>query len=327
MHASDQFQESVTEKLAAYPAPLDAIVLAGTDRNPKRLIANRNKAFLDMGGKVLVRYVIDALLEAKSIGHVYVVGPSQLLSEVLPVQSSRVTVVEQVGKMLTNTWAGINACEASYSTGEEYPMQDRPMLFISCDLPLISARAVDDFVAHCARVDAASGEPFSLLAGVAEEASLKAYYPQDDKPGIFRPYVHFNDSRLRLANIYVARPHSLSHQEFLQTGFSYRKAKDYRNVLSLARSFFGRTGGWHAAWLTLRLQLTLMAYKREGWLYRKMRSGNTVEKIERACGHILGGSVRIIVTPYGGLSLDVDDEEDYRVLNQRFRDWTAPGRE
>jgi molybdopterin-guanine dinucleotide biosynthesis protein A len=292
MHASDQFQESVTEKLAAYPAPLDAIVLAGTDRNPKRLIANRNKAFLDMGGKVLVRYVIDALLEAKSIGHVYVVGPSQLLSEVLPVQSSRVTVVEQVGKMLTNTWAGINACEASYSTGEEYPMQDRPMLFISCDLPLISARAVDDFVAHCARVDAASGEPFSLLAGVAEEASLKAYYPQDDKPGIFRPYVHFNDSRLRLANIYVARPHSL-----------------------------------HAAWLTLRLQLTLMAYKREGWLYRKMRSGNTVEKIERACGHILGGSVRIIVTPYGGLSLDVDDEEDYRVLNQRFRDWTAPGRE
>jgi hypothetical protein len=35
--------------------------------------------------------------------------------------------------------------------------------------------------------------------------------------------------------------------------------------------------------------------------------------------------VRIVTTPCGGLSLDVDDEEDYRVLDQRFSDWSALG--
>jgi len=39
----------------AYPFQLDAVVLAGTHRNPKRLIADRNKAFLEVGGKKLVR--------------------------------------------------------------------------------------------------------------------------------------------------------------------------------------------------------------------------------------------------------------------------------
>jgi hypothetical protein len=36
---------------------------------------------------------------------------------------------------------------------------------------------------------------------------------------------------------------------------------------------------------------------------------------------VLGGSIKVVITPYGGLSLDADNEEDFRVLNQRFGDW------
>jgi hypothetical protein len=234
---------------------------------------------------------------------------------------ARITVVEQVGKMLANTWAAIRACEASYSAEHDAPADERPMLFISCDLPLISPEAVDDFVARCAQEDSSSEKPYSMLVGVAEETSLTPFYPEGEKPGIIRPYVHLSSERVRW-RIFTGRPtQRLSHQEFLQTGFSYRKAKDWRNVVSLARSFFGHSGGWRAAWLTLRLQATLMAARREGWLYWRLRRGHAVEKIERACGDILGGSVRIVTTPYGGLSLDVDDEEDYLVLGQRFNDW------
>ena len=43
---------------AAYPDPLDAIVLAGSDENPKRKIQGQNKAFLDIGGTTLVRRVV-----------------------------------------------------------------------------------------------------------------------------------------------------------------------------------------------------------------------------------------------------------------------------
>jgi hypothetical protein len=117
----------------------------------------------------------------------------------------------------------------------------------------------------------------------------------------------------------------LSHQEFLQTGFSYRKAKDWRNVLSLVWSFFRQAGGWKAAWLTLRLQATLMASRHQGSLYQRLRRGNTPERVERATGTVLGGSIRIVITPYGGLSLDVDEEEDYRILDQHYADWSAIG--
>jgi molybdopterin-guanine dinucleotide biosynthesis protein A len=307
---------------ASYPAPLDAIVLAGTDSNPRRLIAGRNKAFLELGGQGLVRRVVDALLAASSVGHVYLVGPKERLEQVLPVPSADITIVDQVGKMLVNTWAAIHACEANY-TDQDAPPQERPLLFISCDLPLITAAAVDDFVGRCAQQDLLGGNPYALHVGVAEQEAVKPFYPQGGKPGIIRPYVHLSSARLRLANIYVGRPHRLSRQEFLQTGFSYRKAKDWRNVVSLARSFFSQSGGWHAAWLTLRLQATLMASRRPGWLYEKLRSGNTPARIERACSDVLGGSVRLVATPFGGLSLDVDEEEDYRVFRQRFDDWSG----
>ncbi len=307
----------------AWLSPLDAIVLSGTDSNPKRMVQGRNKAFLEVGGEVLVRRVAEALLSASSIGLVFVVGPAEPLRKALDGLSDQVVIVDQVGKMLANTWAAIHASEARCLTGENGVDPERPLLIISCDLPLISPKAVDDFVARCAWAENAAQTRFSLFGGVAEEASLRRYYPQEGKPGIKRPYVHFSQELLRLANIYVARPRKLSHQEFLQTGFSYRKAKDWRNVMSLVRSYLGQSGGWKAAWLTLRLQATLMTSRRDGGLYRWLRKGNTLDRVELAMGVVLGGTIKLIITPYGGFSLDVDDEEDYRVLGQRFDDWST----
>jgi len=310
---------------AAYPSPLDAIVLAGTDSNPRRMILGKNKAFLELGGQILVRRVVQALLDASSIGKVFVVGPADRLREALDGLPADVIIVEQAGKMLANTWAAIHAAEARYFAHHGSHDPERPMLFISSDLPLINAAAVDDFVSRCAREESDSGVDYAILAGVAEESSLKLYYEDADGEGIIRPCVHFSSGLVRLANIYVGRPRKLSHQEFLQTGFSYRKAKDWHNVMSLAWSFFRSAGGWQAAWLTLRLQATLMLAKRKGRLYHRMKRWNTPERVERASGTVLGGTIRIIVTPYGGLSLDVDEEEDYRVLSQQFSNWSAIG--
>jgi len=321
MVASDKTQSGSSPGHAGYAEPLDAIVLAGTDRRPERLIAGRNKAFLEVGGRLLVRRVVEALLAASSVDRIFVVGPASELEKVLPA-SPRITIVDQVGKMLANTWAAIRASESSRESKPGTGGQNRPMLFISSDLPLICAAAVDDFTTRCAQQDAASETPYSLLVGVSEQAALMPFYPEGKKPGIVRPYVHLSSGCFRLSNIYVARPHLLAHQEFVQIGFSNRKAKNVRNVFALAWSFFSQGRCWPAAWLTLRLQVTLMASKRNGRLYGKMRRGNTPERIERACGAILGGSVRLVSTPYGGLSLDVDDEDDYNVLQQRFGDWS-----
>ena len=308
-----------------YPDPLDAIVLAGTDSNPRRMIEGQNKAFLEVAGQVLVRRVVEALLGASTIGKIFVVGPEERLRKTLGGLSGEVIIVEQAGQMLSNAWAAIKASEERYRehTGKVDPK--RPLLFISSDLPLISAAAVDDFVTRCANQDSKSEVKFSMLVGVAEEEALKLFYPEDANDGIHRPYVNFNDCRVRLANIYIGRPRTMSNQQFLETGFAHRKAEKLRNVIALAWKFLSQSGGWQAAWITLKLQLTLAVSKNQGWLYQRMRKQNKRERVEKSCGDVLGGTVRIVITPYGGLSLDVDNQEDYLVLSQRFEEWSRIG--
>jgi len=306
-----------------YPFPLDAVVLAGTHQNPKRLIAGRNKAFLEVGGKVLVRTVVDALLAADRIDKIFVVGPAEELLEVLTGYSSEVRIIAQRGKMLTNCWAGIEASEDCHRYEADMPVTERPLLIISCDLPLVTGRSIDDFICRCARQDNTSAEPFGLLAGVVDEAGVSPFHPNGDKPGIKRPFVELEFGRLRLANIYVGRPRKLANQEFLQTGFSHRKAKDWRNVVALIFDFFKSHGGWQAAWMTVRVQLTLMLSKGKGRWYRRLKKGNTRERVEKSVSEVLGGPVKVVITPYGGLSLDVDDDEDFRILDSCYKDWAV----
>lgn len=306
---------------AAYPHKLDAIVLAGTHTNPRRLIKGRNKAFLEIGGRALVKHVVDALLEASQIDEIFVVGPVDRLGPALGKVPSRVRTVQQEGKMLTNTWAAIYATESRHTGEPVEQVHDRPMLIISCDLPLISGAAVDDFIFRCAAEDRDPENPYAMMVGVAEEEGLQDFYPDGESPGIVRPYVHLSFGRLRLANIYVARPRRLSHQEFLQTGFTFRKAIDWRNVLMLTWNILSQPGGWGAAWLTLRMQVTLWLSGGKGRMYRWLRDGNTRERVEKSVGDVLGGRIRIVTTPFGGLSLDVDDVQDFEILEKRYRDW------
>jgi GTP:adenosylcobinamide-phosphate guanylyltransferase len=315
--------EQTSRRSDAYPFLPDAVVLAGTHQNPKRLILGRNKAFLELGGQALVRYVVDALLKAESIGQIFVVGPAEQLLEELSGFPSCVHVIAQRGKMLTNCWAGIEASEDRHRNDPELPVKERPLLIISSDLPLVTARSIDDFVSRCAAEDYASQEPFAMLAGVVDEPGVEPFHPCADKQGIKRPFVELAWGRLRLANIYVGRPRNLSHQEFLQTGFSYRKAKDWRNVVALTFSFFKSHGGWAAAWLTIRVQITLMLSKKKGRLYRYLRKGNTQERVEKSISEVLGGPVKTVITPFGGLSLDVDDQEDFQMLNDCYEEWAA----
>jgi GTP:adenosylcobinamide-phosphate guanylyltransferase len=215
-------QAAMTDGKASYGRKIDAIVLAGTHRNPKRLIAGKNKAFLEVGGRPLVRHVVDALLQASEIDNIFVVGPIEQLGQALAGTPATVHTVRQEGKMLTNTWAAIYASEGRHHGEPEESVHMRPLLIISCDLPLVSGESVDDFIRRCAAQDSNPKDPVAMAVGVAEEAGVNAFYPEGEAPGIIRPYVELSWGRMRLANIYVARPRKLAHQEFLQTGFAFR---------------------------------------------------------------------------------------------------------
>ena len=304
-------------QLPSFAEPIDAIVLAGTHSDPSRWIMGQNKAFLEIDGRPLVRHVVDALAEANSIADIFVVGPVEQIREALQGEPAKVHLVPQKCHMLDNGWAAIHASEAHRGRDgrERDPM--RPYLVISSDLPLISPASLDDFVARCAEDDQASDSPYGLMIGLADEPGLEPY----SRDGIVRPFMELEFARIRLANIYVSRPWQLAHEGFLQTGFSFRKATYLRNVVGLAYSFLSQEGGWQAAWMTLRLQATLRAARKGGRLYRRLRRWNTRERVEAGIGKVLGCSVRLVVSPFGGLSLDVDDEDDFRILTARYAEW------
>lgn len=307
------------EHLPSFSGPIDAIVLAGTHSDPSRRILGQNKAFLNMDGKPLVRHVVDALLGAGSIADTFVIGPVEQIRDALQGEPDTVHLIPQEGNMLANCWAGVHASEAIQAQlgRERDPM--RPYLMISSDLPIISSISLDDFVARCADDDQSSEKPYGIMVGVAGDAGLEPFR----KNGIVRPFVELEFGRMRLANIYVARPWQLTNQQFLQTGFGFRKAIHWRNVAGLAYSFLSQAGGWRAAWMTLCLQATLLASHRGGRLYRRLRRRNTRERVEACTSRVLGGPLRLVITPFGGLSLDIDDEEDFRILTARYKEWMA----
>jgi len=75
--------------------------------------------------------------------------------------------------------------------------------------------------------------------------------------------------------------------------------------------------------MSIRMQLTLKLSKRKGRWYQRLKQGNTQERVQNSLSEVLGGPVQIVITPYGGLSLDVDDQEDFRILDERYKDWAA----
>jgi GTP:adenosylcobinamide-phosphate guanylyltransferase len=318
-------ENSENNQIRAYASPLDAIVLAGTDDNPRRMIRGQNKAFLEIGGKTLVRRVAEALLQAATIGQVFVVGPSERLRRVLGDLGGRITIVEQAGKMLSNAWQAIYAAEARFRECHGRDDPQRPLLFISSDLPLVSAAAIDDFVARCAREDSRQPTLGAMLAGVAEEASLSRYYPDERGPGIQRPYVHLAECKVRLANIYVGRPARWRTRNFC------------RPVSTTARPSSGRTWwGWPGtSWVRPGVAGgvdhaapagDLLAARARRQALSQPAPRQSPQRILNACGMVLGGTVRLIITPWGGSAWTPTTTRIFRCLASVSRSGNASGR-
>ena len=105
---------------------IDAVILAGTHRNKKRLILGRNKAFLEIQGKTLVAGVAEACLQCSCLGKVVVVGPKNALESSLRKLSDdypgKLLIVQQRSRMLENVWNGFLA---TFDDGNNLPVNRR----------------------------------------------------------------------------------------------------------------------------------------------------------------------------------------------------------
>ncbi len=304
---------------------VDAVVLAGTHQDKRRLIQGHNKAFLPLGDHPCLHYVLEALRDSQRVGRIFVVGPPEDLARRLPPAIHGYEPVGEKGRMLDNAFEAYRTAEAALprravSAGAR--SLDNLYLFITSDVPLAVPEAITDFVDRGFARERELQERVDFFAGVSDEVALAPFYPAATRRGIYRPYMELKKQRLRLANIYLARPARIRNLEVLQQGFAARKLTQWRSVLRLIRTFLGNPAGVRGAGHVVCLQ-TVSMLDRMGLpaLARVARNRLDLNVIEQTASRMLGCRFISLLSPFGGLSLDVDDEKDYGVIRDNLEAW------
>ena len=304
-------------------ARVDAVVLAGTHQDKRRLINGMNKAFLPLGDSFSLHFVLEALLQSDRVDRVFVVGPSHDLRNHFPAEQHGYRLVSEKGRMLDNAFEAYRTAEASALPNHHASTStDRLYLFLTSDIPLAVPEAIADFVDRSVLLEQRLGERVDFFAGVADEVALAPFYPHPRRRGISRPYMELKHQRLRLANIYLARPARIRNLEVLQQGFAARKLTQWRSVVRLITTFLGNPAGLrgagHVAWFQAASVFDKAGFRRLAKMARNRLDRGT---IEQTASRMLGCRFAALVTPYGGLSLDIDELSDYEIIRENLLAW------
>src|SRR5690606_19557778 len=122
---------------------VDAVVLAGAPNQGALKEASDAplEALIELGGKPMIAYVLQALRECGRIGRIAVVGPQGLASAVQAAAVDGGPPVELAGDgggLVTNIQRGL-----------DYLNSQGPVLIVTSDIPLLTAEALNDFLDRC----------------------------------------------------------------------------------------------------------------------------------------------------------------------------------
>lgn len=176
---------------------MDIIIPAGGIPRPDHPIykytQGKPKALLDVAGKPMIQWVLDALGEAKSIGHVAVVGLA--LSDVEGVEGSVGLSCKKPLSVLPNQYNMVENLRAGVRRILELNPSAEYVMTCTSDIPLVTPEAFDWIVAESQK----SHHEFYLTM-ITKEAMMTRY------PGSKRRTDRFTDVEVRGADITVVKP-------------------------------------------------------------------------------------------------------------------------
>jgi len=301
---------------------MDAVVAAG-DGLAARKIFQRNKALLEVGGRPIIRRIVETLRASALIDRIVVVGPSAEFAEAL--DGLDVTLVEQKRNMAENALAGFLATLPGYDGGqpsqdvvERY--QDKAVLGLSGDIPLLTKVELEQFISRC------DLDGCDFASGYTSEEVLARFGPRHDRPGIKMATIHTREINVRQNNLHVFRGFKmLKSIDLILKVYEYRYQKDPLNVLrSLAAiikqgpSALGQILGCYSL---LQFSALCEAFGLKS-LEKLASYPITLRKLEQLGSEMLGVRWRLVETDLGGAALDVDNERDFLTLNFMYREWS-----
>ncbi|HSB01432.1 MAG TPA: nucleotidyltransferase family protein [Anaerolineales bacterium] len=212
---------------------MDAVVMAGGIPNPEdplyTFVKGDAKALVDVAGKPMIQWVLDALGGAKRVDHVILVGlsPKNQLTCKKPLH-----FVSNQGRMLANIVAGVNkALELNKKT--QY------VLLVSSDIPAVKSDMVDWLVDTCLETED------DLYYGICPREVMEKRFPNSK-----RTYTKLKDIELCGADmnvIHVSMATEPDHMKLWEALIGSRK-----NALRQASMV-----GWDTAFQMLTRSITL----------------------------------------------------------------------
>lgn len=182
---------------------VNVILLAGAaNTGPLREVSPApNEALVEINGKPMVQYVLDALEKSTEVRRIVVVAPP---GEVEPhVTGRHLEFVPSRNHIVDNTLEALKVLP-----------QDEEVLVVSCDVPLITGEIIDDLVALCRRT------PAELYYPICEKGVAEARFPH-----VKRTYVTLREGTYTGGNIFLVHPR-IAHKvaEKVRQFLNYRKS-------------------------------------------------------------------------------------------------------
>jgi molybdopterin-guanine dinucleotide biosynthesis protein A len=162
----------------------DAIVLAGgvNSEQLRQYSCAEYEALIEIHGKPMVTFVVDALLKVEEVRNIVVVGPEKELHGHLP--KERVKLVASADGIIGNVLTALQNMEPT-----------KKVIVATADIPMLTPEAVCDFLQRCSQQEADFYYPI-----VAREANEGHY------PGMRRTYVKLREGTFTGGNIFLVDP-------------------------------------------------------------------------------------------------------------------------
>ena len=266
------------------PERVDAVVLAsGFNKVPLyEGYVPGYKALLPVGGRASIHYTLDALEAAPGVGRICVEGPRALLEPELAKRPARdrIELIDGGETFLDSLVLGLRHFASSPR-----------VLFATADLPLVTPRAIDDFLAGCA------ARPARLCVSAVPKASFTGPYAAFTKP-----FNRYRDVSLCHGNLFLADPKLLENPELKE---------------KINRFYAGRK---NAVKTTLALGWQLAVVYMIGV---EVLHALTLNQMAASASKRLGFEIAPVLVEHPGISLDIDEADDYELV-RKLREVPCP---
>lgn len=235
---------------------INAVILAGAlaDFGEDTTIS---RAMIQIGPKTMLSWIVDALRNCNCIGSIVAVGN---------VECDGLTAVIDPGKsLLENMKKGIDFFDSS--TG---------VLILSCDIPLVTSEAIEDFLKN------AVSDNIDLAVPIIDKKDCLRLYPQ-----FKRTYIKTSDGIFTMGNImFMSTRFVLNNWQLIEKSYNARK-----NVAKLASMM-----GIGFLFRVILAQFLPQVLK--------------IKNIEDAAARMLSANVKAVVSVYPEIGEDIDKQSD-----------------